>query len=460
MEERLVVGEWHVDPFSNRLQRGGPEPTERAVEPKVMQVLQALARAPGEVVTKEQLFERVWGGPRLTDDVLVVTVSALRRALGDSARRPHYVQTVPGQGYRLVASVTRVGLHEGRRRRLLLLAAAAAGLAALLLPLGLGRGTSTTVELVDGALQDRLVEARYLLRRREPAALSQARVEALDLLRSHPDLASVHLLVAEVAVLEAEFGDDRGRALDEARDHAETSLALHETAAARAVLGQVRLWADWDPSAAEAELRRALDLDPDEPRALLLYGSVLLATGRPGPALELVRAYERSDPHAFPSPFRAFALTAAGRLDEAQAHLERAISHAPEDADLRLFLARLLDARGDAEGCYRAYDAFLARRPAEGETREILRARYEDEGLVGIRTFVHERLESRLRSGARVSPVDLAAACVALGRVDDAFSWLEEAWQRRDLRLPFVAGHPAFRSVAGDARYRELMDRI
>jgi Tol biopolymer transport system component/DNA-binding winged helix-turn-helix (wHTH) protein len=76
------------------------------IEPKVMEVLQALAERPGDVLSKERLIARVWAGTNVTDDVLTRSISELRRTLGDDAREPHFIETIPKRGYRLVAAVT------------------------------------------------------------------------------------------------------------------------------------------------------------------------------------------------------------------------------------------------------------------------------------------------------------------------------------------------------------------
>jgi DNA-binding response OmpR family regulator len=65
-------------------------------------VLAALARDPGVVLTRTQLIEAVWGPSWIGDDHLVdVHVGHLRRKLGDDATRGRYVRTIRGVGYRM-----------------------------------------------------------------------------------------------------------------------------------------------------------------------------------------------------------------------------------------------------------------------------------------------------------------------------------------------------------------------
>ena len=76
------------------------------LEPKVMAILVELARAPGEVIGRDDFANSVWRGRVVSDEVLSRDVSVLRSALGDDARAPHFIQTVPTVGYRLVADVS------------------------------------------------------------------------------------------------------------------------------------------------------------------------------------------------------------------------------------------------------------------------------------------------------------------------------------------------------------------
>src|SRR5438034_7141548 len=100
--DRFVTGEWTVTPSRNRLVRGDDEVR---VEPRVMDVLVYLAGRADQVVSKEDLMQRVWEDRYVTNDVLTVTIYALRKALGDDARRPRYIETVSRRGYRLIAPV-------------------------------------------------------------------------------------------------------------------------------------------------------------------------------------------------------------------------------------------------------------------------------------------------------------------------------------------------------------------
>lgn len=75
------------------------------IKPKAMGVLVELIAACGEVVSKDQILDRVWPNMAISDRTLTEAIHELRRALGDDAKRPRFIQTIPRRGYRLVARV-------------------------------------------------------------------------------------------------------------------------------------------------------------------------------------------------------------------------------------------------------------------------------------------------------------------------------------------------------------------
>src|SRR5881275_1963778 len=101
-QDRLRVGDWTVEPDLNQLSAQG---TTVRLEPKAMAVLLYLAARPGRVVGRDALLSQVWAGVVVGDDSLTQVVIKLRKALGDDAERPTYIQTVTKRGYRLVAPV-------------------------------------------------------------------------------------------------------------------------------------------------------------------------------------------------------------------------------------------------------------------------------------------------------------------------------------------------------------------
>jgi DNA-binding winged helix-turn-helix (wHTH) protein/TolB-like protein/Tfp pilus assembly protein PilF len=103
-EALLRVGSWTVEPALNRLSCAGKTVK---LEPKTMALLRYLAERPQQVVSRDALLSAVWPGVVVSDDSLTQAVIKLRKALGDRADAPGYIQTIAKGGYRLVAPVER-----------------------------------------------------------------------------------------------------------------------------------------------------------------------------------------------------------------------------------------------------------------------------------------------------------------------------------------------------------------
>jgi TolB-like protein/DNA-binding winged helix-turn-helix (wHTH) protein len=98
----LRIGDWRVNPSSGQISRQGE--TVR-VEARTMRLLLCLAEHAGQVVSIDELLEQVWSGVIVTQDSVYQAVTSLRRLLGDDAKLPTYIATVPRLGYRMVANV-------------------------------------------------------------------------------------------------------------------------------------------------------------------------------------------------------------------------------------------------------------------------------------------------------------------------------------------------------------------
>ena len=78
-------------------------------------ILAALLERPGEIVTRDELRERIWGSETFVDfdHGLSAAVNRLRDALSDSAENPRYIETVARKGYRFIAPVrSRAAVEE------------------------------------------------------------------------------------------------------------------------------------------------------------------------------------------------------------------------------------------------------------------------------------------------------------------------------------------------------------
>ena len=100
----LRFGPFGLDPQSGELRRDG---AVVPLAPQPFRLLYTLASRPGELVTREELQQQVWGDGTFVDfdRGLNFCVLQARTALGDDAKQPAYIETLPRRGYRFIAPV-------------------------------------------------------------------------------------------------------------------------------------------------------------------------------------------------------------------------------------------------------------------------------------------------------------------------------------------------------------------
>ena len=102
--QTITFGVFELDLQAGELRKRG---LKVRLQEKPLQILAALLRRPGEVVTREDLRHRLWRSDTFVDfdRSLNTGLSKLREALGDSAENPRFIETLPRRGYRFIAPV-------------------------------------------------------------------------------------------------------------------------------------------------------------------------------------------------------------------------------------------------------------------------------------------------------------------------------------------------------------------
>jgi TolB-like protein/DNA-binding winged helix-turn-helix (wHTH) protein len=122
------LGAFQLDSDSGELSKNG---RKVRLPDQSFRILQVLLERPGEVITREELRERLWTADTFVDfDAgLNNAVKKLRDALEDSSEHPRFIETVPRRGYRLIAPIDRPRTVRRRRPRTVAVAVAFAALA-------------------------------------------------------------------------------------------------------------------------------------------------------------------------------------------------------------------------------------------------------------------------------------------------------------------------------------------
>lgn len=102
MSSTFFFGEWQIEPSANTVQRGKQL---IQLEPKAMDVLLLLCKHSGDVLSADDIVRHCWPDAEVGDNPLHKMINQIRRALGDSATEPSYIETIRKRGYRTLAEV-------------------------------------------------------------------------------------------------------------------------------------------------------------------------------------------------------------------------------------------------------------------------------------------------------------------------------------------------------------------
>lgn len=370
MARILQFERFAIDPDARVLaDDGGP----LSVPEHVFDILSVLARARGTIVTKEQLVQDVWHGAAIGDSNISQHVLLARRAIGDTRKPYSVIQTVHGRGYRLVPDVRvrieceRDASQRAFRRTIALHYVRAARHFS---KLGTHPAVSSSNELCRAALA--------IDHRCEPA-FSQLALNAVieaacgyreggDALRSCKRHAARALGInASSAIGRLAFGyaalfDDR--APDIAFGTASRLLSADGISSDSHVLLMLALVAGGNTKAASRAAAKALQAHPSSTLVATYAAWVHYHTGRPVPALELLRRVLEFNPHAaFARVLFGRALLATRNYTDAQKVFETLISAQGP------FEPRLLKFRADAI----AGLAYAAAAQGDRDTAALLR---------------------------------------------------------------------------------------
>ena len=250
-------------------------------------------------------------------------------------------------------------------------------------------------------------------------------------------------------------------ALEKARVFAEKALELDPTLAeAHATLGVVQRAHHWDWPAEEESLRRAIRLNPSYATAHHWLGSHFAKLGRFAEGLaEMDRALKLDPLSLIINTERGLALYFARRYDEAETQLAEALTLDEDFAPAHAVLALVYLQTQMHE---RALDAAETVRELEKDSSTGLVLAGLAHAGAGRSTEARAILEELERLAGRqyVSAVHLATLSAYLDQREDAFRWMEKAFDERATDLRFLKVDPLFDPMRSHPRFPELLRRM
>jgi serine/threonine-protein kinase len=326
----------------------------------------------------------------------------------------------------------------------------------------LGAEAGSAGEPASPDAREAYLTGRHHLEQRTPAALRRA-IGFFELaVRKEPRCALAHAGLANCYLF---LGGHCFLSPKQAFPRAEAAVAKaleidERLCEARSILGFIRFHYQWDWAGGERELRRAIELNPCCARAHLYYAWALLAHGRAKEGQEQLARAKELDPLSLRiATAAAWAHWLAGRHDQAIAETGKAIERVPRFFLTHLCAALAYAAKPRFEEAARSAARAVALSGSGPMMVAVLGQVHAYAGKVREARKVLDRLARTSRR--RYVPWYWVAAIYALlGRKEEAFACLQNAFDDHCHWLPWLNVDPRFASLRSDPRFADLACRV
>ncbi|HEX8250163.1 MAG TPA: tetratricopeptide repeat protein, partial [Pyrinomonadaceae bacterium] len=249
--------------------------------------------------------------------------------------------------------------------------------------------------------------------------------------------------------------------MPKARAATNKALEIDDSLAeAHSSLSSIIFWYDWDWAAAENEIKRAIELNPNNADAHMFYAYILSLTGRHQESIaEAKRAGELDPLSLVAGALEGLFLFHAGQHDEALAKLLKT-----SEMDSNFPLPHLFAASVYIEkGMYReaVAEARRARELNSGSSGPVAFLGYAL-AKSGKQAEARKLLDEMLKESAKqyLSPYHIALIYNALDERDETFVWLERGFEQRDIRMAFLKIEPKWNNLRSEPRFVSLLKRM
>jgi len=217
---------------------------------------------------------------------------------------------------------------------------------------------------------------------------------------------------------------------------------------------------EWDWPTAEREYKRALELNPGYAEGHNWYAGYLMYFGRFEQGIAEAKRARELDPLSLAiNNALAGRLLLAGHEIEAMEQIHKTLEMDPNFAPAHNRLGWAYLSKGMNEKAIAEFQKEAALSGSDPEESIDLGYAY---AVVGKRDEANRILANlkRKRKRAFVSPAGVGIICGALGQKDEAFAWLEKAYELRDPQLTYLKVGPRFTPLRSDPRFQDLLRRM
>jgi DNA-binding winged helix-turn-helix (wHTH) protein/tetratricopeptide (TPR) repeat protein len=477
-------GPWRLDAAQHLLFHHG---AHIPLQPKAFEILWALVERHGEVVSKEELIERVWPDTIVEEINLTKNISVLRKTLANGDGAQDYIQTIPKRGYRFVAELSAPQTEETSlaqvapnlppsagakaesapqpsvqfvwtRRQLVVAFVVIGAVLSLALYWRLSKTDGMTANERGSAAVLRLcASGRELWNQRTVESMRKGLTCFEQAVELDPQYAPAWVGIADSLSLLAEYrGVGAHEAYPKAKAAALRALELDEgLAEAHTALALSKTYYDWDWNGADTSFRRALSLNPQHATTHQWYAEFLVARGKFPEALIQIHQAQELDPGSLIiQTAEAWIRYLADDHDGAIAQCRRVIERDSRFAEVYAYLGLAYEQKGMFREAMEAFEKRSAMMEDNTQRASSLRLA----PVLNADDYWRRRLEVE-EVKLNGTSYEAAEALAQLGETERALALLESACEQRAPIVPFLKVYPNYAPLHAHPRFQALLQR-
>lgn len=279
-------------------------------------------------------------------------------------------------------------------------------------------------------------------------------------LEKDPQYAPAHVGVADAYImLSGHRRITMAEAEAKAEPHIRRALEIDDMSAhAHNALAELMYQYKYEWVGAETEFKKSLAINPNLTWTHQAYGWFLMGQGRFEEAEQHMDKARELDPASMTVNVGTGSLYYfSRRYDKAIEHFQNILGMEPNDSTSYFLLSAAYEKKGMYEEALDAHLRGLGQ--DESDLKDRIRKVYSQDGWTGFLKMRLKEVEERAKLG-RLSPNLAASLCARLGRKDDAFAWINKAFESRDPSILQLKIDPDYDSLRDDLRYPALLKRI
>lgn len=477
----VKIEQWLLNTLTGALYLEKDETQENAIilDHTPLELLLCLIRYQGSDVTKNVMLEEVWPKKVVSEDVLSVGISQIRKALGDNARKPTFIKTIPGIGYKLICSAVEISITQDDQnsahsltqiskqkvsQKAVLVIVVTIILSLLLIIWQLKNSQPKAIysseQLPSQAIIDLYQKGRYLLSSDQEDKWKEAQQAFEDTIIHAPNFSPVYRELVEVKI---KINHNNKVALyhklDELYFLLNKSLEINPNdPETLKQLANVAFWIEWNFPKAEKYYLQGIEMAPEHAELHFLYAQFQLAKHNFDLAMKHTKRYVDLYPKSYAVPSVAWVYNMMEDYDKALIELKKVEEIDPNGYGFHVSSQAILENMGEDEKAYQAFYQVLSQSKYTPEQLADVASAYQAGGLQQVYHWLLTVKKETGWIGQYYPPLSFARYAIKAGKLDEAADYIVQATAQRQTEMLWFFIDPKYKALRNHPKVANIIN--